>query len=88
MGNISEMPILIKEELRQIDSLYRQAEKLENQLDLEFFSYGINPDVFKGITNEEVQTEAFTDIINGFQDIELNINEIERVFLHYVNKGK
>lgn len=86
MNSIVDMPKDIKQKLIQLDILCRQAEVIENQLDFLFLSYGINPDVFKGIANEEVQTEAFADILNGHLTIECNIKKIEKVFLHYANK--
>lgn len=83
-----KMPEDIKQELRQLSNLCKQAEKVENKLDSKFLSYGINPDILKGLSTESIKTEAFTNIINGFGDIEENIKSIEKVFLHYVRRNK
>lgn len=80
------MPEDIKQKLRQLDSLCREAEKVESQLDFIFMSYGIDSDVFKGFGEGSFKTEAFVDIVNCSRDIEENIKDIERVFLHYAKE--
>lgn len=81
-----EMPQLLKEGLRELDALCKQANEVESQLNVEFMKYGINPDVLKGIGSTKVQTEAFADIVNCTGAVEENIRDIERVFLHYAHR--
>lgn len=84
---LGEMPQDIKQKLRDLNILCLMANNLEKQLENDFMSYGVNPDVLRGIDDtEEVQTEAFSDIVNCSGDIEENIKEIEKVFLYYVRK--
>lgn len=83
-----KMPEDIKQKLRELDILCRQANTLESQLEFIFLSYGINPNVLRGVGNIDVQTEAFADIVNCSGDIEKNIREIEIVFLHYARRNE
>lgn len=82
-----EMPQDIKQKLRDLSIICLRANNLEHQLENDFMDYDVNPDVLRGIDDtEEVQTEAFADIVNCSGDIEENIKEIERVFLYYIRK--
>lgn len=83
-----EMPQDIKQKLRDLSIICLRANNLERQLENDFVGYGVNPDVLRGIGSTGVRTEAFSDIVNGDGDIEENIKEIERVFLHYAGKQK
>jgi hypothetical protein len=81
-----KMPEEIKQKLRELDSLCKQTKKVENQLYLEFSNYSVNPNYLIGFGEGHVKTEAFSDIVNCLGDIEENIKDIERVFLHYTKE--
>lgn len=84
--SMDRMPEILKEGLRELNELCKQSDEVESQLNVEFSKYGVNPDALKGVGTGEVQTEAFSNIVNGIGDIEKNIKEIERVFLHYAKE--
>ncbi|APM37324.1 hypothetical protein [Clostridium kluyveri] len=83
-----EMPQNIKQKLRNLNLVCLKVNNLEKQLEKDFMSFGVNPDVLRGVGNAKVRTEAFSGIVNCSGDIEENIKEIEKVFLYYVGKQK
>lgn len=85
---MNEMPENIKQDLRNLASLYVKVQLLENKIENCFQKYGIDVDDLRSVGTGEVQTEAFAFIANCKGDIEKNILDIEKVFLYYANKRR
>jgi hypothetical protein len=84
---MKKMPELIKKKLRRLQKLNKEAQDLDLEIEKLFDSYGIDTDTLCACYADEkiVQTEGLAFIVNAEGDVEENINEIEKVFLYYVN---
>lgn len=83
---MKSMPKEIKQKLKQLHNAQVKARKLESEVQLMFDKYNVDTDNFRAVGDGEVQTEALAYISNAEGGIEDSIKEIEKVFLHYVNK--
>lgn len=89
---MKKMPYEIKQKLRQYDKINAKARSLHDELVEIFEEYGVPYEnlsanqEFGDYENEPV-TEALAFINNCEGDIEDNIDEIEEVFLHFVNRN-
>lgn len=87
---MKQMPIKIKNKLRQMGLAAGKVKTYECEVVDIFEEYGI--DISKldatrsDIYSNEPSTEAFAFISNAEGNIEEDIKEIEEVFLYYVNK--
>ncbi|PER55655.1 hypothetical protein CN495_07840 [Bacillus thuringiensis] len=88
---IQEMPVELKEKLREFDRHASIAKNLFGEISEMIEDYGVpfdnlvaNSDIF----SDEPHTEALAYISNSEGHIEENIAEVEKVFLYYANKGK
>lgn len=89
---MKRMPMIIKNKLRQLDRASRSCKKINNELMDLFRRYDIDIDYLM-TTNEDIysdnpSTEALTNIDYGEGDLELSIEEIEKVFLFQINANK
>lgn len=80
------MPAGIKKKLRQINTLAIKQNELILEVTEQLEKYGIHLDDLSAMGNGEMHTEALTDIEYGTSAIESAIEELETVFLYYVNK--
>jgi len=89
---MKQMPVKIKNKLRQIQATIEKAKMLERELTNMFEEYDIDISVLDATGDNkyssEPSTEALAFISNGEGYVEDNIKEIEEVFLYYVNKSK
>lgn len=84
---IYEMPKKIKSKLRKLANIAIEKQQLEIEIGNIFEEeYDISIDVFNAISSNKVRTEALAYIVNAEGDTEDSIEEIEKVFLYYVNK--
>ncbi len=79
------MPIKIKNKLRQLQNACEKVNKLTQEVEGMFEGYGIGTDCLKACGDFEVDTEALTYITYAEGYVEDSIEEIEKVFLYYVN---
>ena len=88
---IKSLPAILKTKLRQLQSAYTKAGKLEREVGEIIESYGIDAGYFdatKDGSDMKESTEALAYIINAEGDVEDNIKLIEEVFLyHHLNKS-
>lgn len=88
---MKRMPYEIKQKLRQYANVQIKASQLSREIDEMIESYGVPVEnlIAMGDTswdNDEPQTEALAFLHNGeCDDIEGTINDIEEVFLWFVN---
>lgn len=88
---LKSMPVKIKNKLRQLRKAHEKTFMLSAEADEMFEEYGINNEYLRALgdcCSGIIQTEALTFIETCEGDIEENIEEIEKVFLHYVNQDK
>ncbi|MCQ4924991.1 hypothetical protein NE686_17960 [Tissierella carlieri] len=86
---MNTMPVKIKNKLRQLRKVHEKASVLVDEVEEMFMEYGIATEYLRALGSYgSYQTEALTFIETCEGDIEDNIQEIEEVFLHYVDKDK
>lgn len=88
---MKRMPEKIKVKLRQLQKLHKRAAELDREITKLFEQYGVNTDNLCAMGDSwssDIQTEALAFITNAEGDVEENIQEIEEVFLYYVNLNK
>lgn len=86
---MDKMPKGLKNKLRRIHRLIEQADGLYMEVCENFDKYGVDVlNLREAGDDDEVQTEALTFIISADGDVENNIKDIEKVFLHYVNSKR
>ena len=83
------MPYALKQKLRRYDAAMKKAAALHLDLQRDFEAYGV-PSIAliggdKDDSTVDVVTEALTFITCVEGDIDEHIQEIEEVFLYYVN---
>lgn len=84
---MKEMPKELKQKLRKVGKLYEQAAKEYIEVCQMIESYNVTIESLTAMLNNgDVQTEALSYISNAEGDLEGSIEEIEKVFLYYVNK--
>ena len=89
---MKHMPYEIKQKLRQYANVQAKARKVHNEICNMIESYGVpienltaNDDIYNG----RPQTEALAYLNNAeCGDVEDTIEEIERIFLYFVNLNK
>lgn len=86
------MPYEIKQKLRQYNKANAKAKSLHSELLDIFEQYGVPYENLTaceefGEFKDEHSTESLAFINNCEGDIEDNINDIEEVFLHFVNRN-
>jgi hypothetical protein len=89
---MKSMPYEIKQKLRQFDKANKMAKELHYEIENLFDKYKVPYDNLVaceefGEFAEEQSTEALSYINNCEGEIESNINDIEEVFLYFVNKS-
>lgn len=86
---MKRMPYEIKKKLRQYANIQTRAKYMQRELENMIEDYGVpieNLIAYADIYNDEPQTEALAYLNNGeCNNIEESINEIEEVFLWFVN---
>lgn len=91
---MKSMPYKIKQKLRQYANVQIKASQLANEIDNMIEEYGVPMENLIAMSdtswnNDEPQTEALAFLHNGeCDDIEGTIEDIERVFLWFVNKDQ
>jgi hypothetical protein len=83
---MKKMPEKLKNKIRKLQKACEDSARLTQEVYEMIEEYGINPDNFNACGNGDVQTEALAFVTNAEGIIEDNIEEIENVFLYYVNK--
>lgn len=84
---MKSMPNKIKTKLRQLQNSYAKARKIENEVEELFEEYGVDTNCLRGQSSyEQPQTESLTFITYNEGSVEENIEDIEEIFLHYINK--
>ncbi len=86
---VKRMPSALKQKLRQYDKALNKANSLHSEIVRELEKYNVPYDNLTANSyrwNEEPRTEALAFINNNEGNIEDNIDEIEDVFLYFVNK--
>jgi len=83
---MKKMPENLKKKLIKLYKLNKEAQELDNQINEIFKDYGVDTDNLCAVGEGELQTEALAFITNAEGNVEENIEEIEKVFLYYVNK--
>jgi len=84
------MPYEIKQKLRQYDNANKRAKMLHDEVTSMFDKYDVpyeNLCANVDYSIDEPSTEGLAYINNSEGDIESNIDEIEAVFLYFVNKS-
>jgi hypothetical protein len=84
---MKKMPESLKKKLRRLQKLHEEAKQLDYEVNNIFKSYGVDVDVLCASNDAMVRTEALAFITNAEGYVEDNIDDIEKVFLHYVNGG-
>ncbi|MGE6347896.1 hypothetical protein ACQKIY_25520 [Bacillus mycoides] len=86
---LKAMPYALKQKLRQLDNYSKRIARLNHEIIDMVEEHGVpydnlvaNVDIYRN----ELQTEALAYINNAEGDVEVNIKDIEEVFLHYANK--
>lgn len=80
------MPYAIKQKLRQINKYNHKVIALHQEIADIIEEYEVPYETLTAQSNREPRTEALAFVHNGEGDIEENIADIEKVFLHYANK--
>lgn len=88
MPVVTKLPDRIKNKLRKMQKLSVTYSHLEREINDYFTSCGVDIGNFLTEGEGEEQNEALTYISYGEGDVEENIAEIEKLFLHYVNKER
>jgi hypothetical protein len=83
---MNKMPKELKTKLKKLHQLNAQSKELTREISVLFESYGIDQDYFIAMKTDDLCTEALTYIYYGEGLPDDNIQEIESVFLHHVNK--
>lgn len=83
---MKKMPRKIKTKLRQLQNVNMKAKMLDAEIEEMMKEYGVDPDDLRAMGEGEKQTEGLTFITYAEGYVEENIEEIEEVFLYYVNK--
>lgn len=83
---MNKMPQKIKTKLRQLQNVNMKAKMLDAEIEEMMKEYGVDPDDLRAMGEGEKQTEGLTFITYAEGYVEENIEEIEEVFLYYVNK--
>ena len=82
------MPYSLKQKLRQYDNAQKKATSLHDEIASELDKYGVPYENLTALSchyEGGISTEALAFINNNEGYIEDNIDEIEKVFLHFVN---
>lgn len=83
---MKKMPVSIKHKLRRLQKVSRESKDIMQSLKKDFEKFNLDLDDFSSQGKGDYQTEALTFITYAEGDIEDNIEEIEDVFLYYINK--
>ena len=84
---MKKMPYTLKQKFRQYDSAQKKSVFLHDEIVSELEKYGVPYDNLTAVSDPygKPYTEGLAFINNAEGDVEDNINEIEEVFLHFVN---
>lgn len=87
------MPYQLKQKIRRYQNTIMKANSIHLDIVEELERYGVpiefvngDADEYEAEDNKEAWTDALADASYGQGDIETNIEDIEKVFLHFVNK--
>lgn len=88
---MKSMPYTLKQKLRQYHIANMKAKQFHDEILEELEKYGVpyeNLTASADNSNDEPVTEGLTSISYCEGDIEVNIAEIEEVFLYFANRSK
>ncbi|WP_410988656.1 hypothetical protein [Bacillus cereus] len=84
---LKAMPYALKQKIRQLDKYSKRISRLNQEI-MDMVEEHKVPyeNLVATASHDEFQTEALAYINNAEGDVEVNIKDIEEVFLHYANK--